>query len=351
MEPRGPERQLWKTQRQIEGAETFPAGITPGKLGPLPTRGRRMIVRRRLSIARAVSAAAVLALALVPQLRAQSAESHSARCGVAEVPSDFGIYLPLPRGDVFCPLIADPKTTRSFATYQRGNESDLATDIAAVGIADQFPFFRAAAGRGDNGIQLGIAGAVFAQFDVGSPSYDLLNADYLIGLPLTFRAGPVSGRVRVYHQSSHLGDELLLRPNPPKRENLSFESVEGLLSIDVFALRLYGGGESFVRRDSSDLPEKLWHGGAELRPRAAVTLGPLAALRLVGAADAKVVRDSVTRTGISVRAGFEVARPNEAELGSRRWSLLAEYYDGPSPYGQFQRHQVRLTGIGMYFTL
>src|SRR6185503_17309890 len=117
--------------------------------------------------------------------------------------------------------------------YQRGNDIDLATDIGAVGLADQFPFFRAAATEAGNGLQLGVAGAIFAQFDLDSASYDLLNADYTIGLPLTFRAGRISGRLRPYHQSSHLGDEFLLRPSPPKRVNLSFEAVEALLSVDV----------------------------------------------------------------------------------------------------------------------
>ena len=310
-----------------------------------------MPAARTLSFSTAATLAVAFSLALATRVSAQGADSYPARCGAAGVSSDLGHYLPLPRGDVFCPLIADPKATRSFASYQRGNETDLATDIAAVGIADQFPFFRAAAAGAGNGIQLGLAGAVFAQFDVGSPSYDLLNADYLIGLPLTFRAGPISGRVRPYHQSSHLGDEFLSRPNPPKRQNLSFESVEGLLSIDIFALRVYGGGESFVRRDPADLPDRLWHGGAELRPRALVDFGPLAVVRLVAAADVKVVNDTATRTGVSVRAGFEIARPREAEVGSRRWSILAEYYTGPSPYGQFHRQQVRLSGIGLHFTL
>jgi hypothetical protein len=280
-----------------------------------------------------------------------SGESYPARCGVGGVASDRGGYIPLPRGDVFCPLIADPKTTRSFVAYQRGDEKDLATHIGAVGIADQFPFFRAGATSAGNGFQLGVAGAVFAQFDLGSASYDLLNADYLIGIPLTFRIANFSGRARVYHQSSHLGDEVLLRTNPPKRENLSFETAELLLSVDVSALRIYGGGESYIRRDPADLPDHLWHGGVELRPRAIANLGSLIASRLVAAADAKVVTDTSTHTGLSVRAGFEFGRPGEAEVGSRRWSILAEYYDGPSPYGQFHRQKVRLTGIGFYFTL
>lgn len=298
----------------------------------------------------AVLAAALIAL-FTPRARAQqSAESYPARCGVGGVASDRGAYIPLPRGDVFCPLIADPKAARSFVAYQRGNQTDLATDIGAVGIADQFPFFRTGATSAGNGVQLGVAGSVFAQFDLGSASYDLLNADYLISVPLTFRVGWFSGRARVYHQSSHLGDEFLLRTNPPKRENLSFESAEALLSVDLSALRVYGGGESFLRRDPADLPSHLWHGGVELRPHMSLDFGSLAVGRFVAAADAKVVNDTTNRTAVSVKAGFEFGRPRESEVAGRRWSLLAEYYDGPSPYGQFHREKVRLTGIGFYFT-
>ena len=293
----------------------------------------------------------VLGLSAQSNARRSSDESFPARCGAGTFATDQREYVPLPRGDVFCPLIADPKALRSFAAYQRGNEKDLATDIAAVGVADQFPFFRAFAGHPGNGLQLGVAGAVFAQFDLGTPSYDLLNADYLISLPLTFRAGPFSGRARVYHQSSHLGDEFLLRTNPPKRENLSFESAEALLSLDLWVLRVYGGGENFFHRDPVQLAERLAHAGAELRPRASINFGPLLVGRFVAGVDAKVVDDTTSRTGISVRAGFEFGRPGDSEAPSRRWSLLAEYYDGPSPYGQFHQEKVRLSGIGFHFSL
>src|SRR5262249_4970017 len=177
-------------------------------------------------------ATALSTLFVVPirAARAQdSTEAYSVRCGAAGPSLERGKYIALPRGEVFCPLIADPKATRSFVAYQRGDEKDLATAIAAVGIADQFPFIRLGASHLGNGVQLGLAGAGFAQFSLDSASYDLLNADYLIGLPLTFRAGAFSGRARVYHQSSHLGDEFLLRPNPPARQNISFESSELLL--------------------------------------------------------------------------------------------------------------------------
>jgi hypothetical protein len=298
----------------------------------------------------------LLALAIVTTsaaLRAQDAPglSYPTHCGAGGPAAERGAYIALPHGDVFCPLIADPKAMRSFVIYQRGKEIDLGEDIAAVGIADQFPFFRAGGATPGNGVQLGVDGAVFAQFDIGTSSYDLLNADYLIGLPLTFRGGGFSGRARVYHQSSHLGDELLLRENPPNRENLSFEAAELLLSVDVSALRVYGGGEYFFHRDPGDLPDHLIHAGIELRPRATVNFGALASGRLVAAGDVKLVDDSTSRTGVSVRAGFEFGRPRDTETPARRWSVLAELYEGPAPYGQFHRRKVRLVGLGFHFTL
>lgn len=310
---------------------------------------QRTITRRRSRVA-LVAAALVFPLVAGAQTPAE-APSYAARCGVGAPASERGGYVPLPRGDVFCPLIADPKALRSFVVYQRGDASDFANDIGAVGIADQFSFFRVGGRRAGDGVQVGVAGAVFAQFDLGAPSYDLLNADYLIGLPITFRRGAFSGRARVYHQSSHLGDEFLLRPNPPTRDNLSFESAELLVSTDAGALRAYGGGEYFFHREPATIPDGLLHGGVELRPRAALGVGTLARARLVAAVDVKAVNDTTWRVGANVRAGFEVGRPREDDASARRWSLLAEYYDGPSPYGQFHRRRVRLRGVGFHFTL
>ena len=310
--------------------------------------------RVRRSLTSALLALVTLPFAGVEAQDEESMNSYPARCGAGVTAAERSAFQPLPRGDVFCPLIADPKSVRSFVSYQRGDAADFAADIAAVGIGDTFGFFRVGGGRTGNGVQVGVAGALFAQFDLSgsssNSSYELLNADYLISLPLTFRFGGFSGRARVYHQSSHLGDEFLLRPNPPLRENLSFESAELLLSADVGALRVYAGGEHFFRREPITLADGLVHGGAELRPRAMARLGNVVSARFVAAADVKTVRDSSWRTGVNARAGFEFGRPREGLLGGRRWSILAEFYDGPSPYGQFHRSQVRLVGVGLHFT-
>jgi len=278
-------------------------------------------------------------------------ESYAARCGAIATIEDGPGYRPLPRGDVFCPLVADPKAIRSFVSYQRGDATDFAKDIIAVGLGDQFAFFRVAGRRPGDGVQLGLSGGIFAQFDATSASIDLLNADYLVGLPLSIRRGAFSARARVYHQSSHLGDEFLLRPEPPERENVSFESADLLISTDIGAIRAYGGGEYFFNREPVEIPDKLVHAGLELRPRASARLGNLALATLIAAVDVKAVNDSSWRLGVSARAGFEIGRPGPGSVQARRWSLLAEFYDGPSPYGKFHQSHIRFTGLGFHFTL
>ena len=297
--------------------------------------------------------AATLVLTAAP-LRAQT--SYPDRCGSGLPRTERAGYTPLPRGDVFCPLVADPKAIRSFVSLldERSGSGAPATStrFASVGIGDLFGLGRWSGNRNGDGVQLSLSGAVFAQFDLGTASYDLLNADYVIGLPLTIRRGKASMRIRVYHQSSHLGDEYLLREPADRRdrENLSFESVDVLVSVDAGALRLYGGGEKLVNREPVDLAATVAHGGVEFRPQTwIVPLGKLGGFRFLAATDVKASDEHDWKPSISARAGLEYDRARGAELPGRRWAVLAEYYEGPSPYGQFFRERVQYVGVGVHF--
>lgn len=299
------------------------------------------------------------ALAALPlQSRAQSLPST--RCGVGIPQAESDGYVPLPQGDVFCPLAADPKAIRSFASFLRARATQVNpstarafdTDVGAVGIGDRIGLGRWNGAHPNDGVQLSLEAGVFAQFDVSASSFDLLNADYVIGLPLTFRRGALSGRARIYHQSSHLGDEFLLRPDDPEqeRENLSFEASELILSVDWGALRLYGGGEYLVNRSPVTLAKVVGHGGVEFRPNVALfSVGPLATVRPIAMADVKVADDQTDRPATSLIAGFDISRRRDTDTTGRRWMLVAHYYTGPSPYGQFYRDDIRYYGVGIAF--
>ncbi len=295
----------------------------------------------------------LVVVAFLATLSTVAGAQENNRCGRRIPSSERQAYVGLPTGDLFCALLADPKAMRSFLSYQRTiGEDDSLFTIGSVGIADQFALARWGGASG-NGVQLSISGAVFAQFDLSSESFDLLNADYIVGIPLTMRANNVSAQFRVYHQSSHLGDEFLLRGDTLVRENLSFESAEAIVSAELGALRVYGGGEYLFNRNPEALQEMVAHGGAELR-RASPLInfgGAVGGVRPIAAIDVKAAEQQDWDPAISARVGLEFERTRGADPPSRRWSLMLEAYDGPSPYGQFFRQKIRYVGLGAHFQL
>src|SRR5262245_35337652 len=150
-------------------------------------------------------------------LFAQSGEAQpiddAPRCGTGVHDAEAKGVVWFPHDQIFCPLIADPKEPNSFVSILRGTFQSLDhptgadTTIGSVGLADSFGLVRLGGPSPGDGVQLDVVGSIFAQFDLGTESNDLINADYIIELPLTFRRGGFSARARIYHQSSHLGDE------------------------------------------------------------------------------------------------------------------------------------------------
>jgi len=295
-----------------------------------------------------------VAFAALPSRSAVVADTMATHqyCGNSIPPDEALGWVALPEGDVFCPLLADPKATHSYVAYVRGTStSPFGTDLASFGIGDRFALVRWGGPRPGSGVQIDLEGSVFGQLDVNTQSHDLINADYVLGLPVTYRWRMISARLRAYHQSSHLGDEFVLRSRIP-RENFAFESGEALLSVDGGPVRVYAGGEYVIHSFPIDLAHWIAHGGIELRQGAsAFRLGSFATMRLVAAADVKSVQYINWEIAYSGVAGFEFSRPHAGGHASRNWSVLGQYYYGPSPYGQFFRSDVTYYGVGLHFAL
>ena len=288
------------------------------------------------------------AVALGASGPALAAEGSELRCGTAIASEEAHRVVWAPEGNVFCPLVADPKAIRSFATYLNGKFPTSAGTISvgSIGIADGFGFFRIGGKRAGDGLQLGVEAAVFAQFQLHTSSHDLLNADYFVSFPLTLRLDGFSARTRIGHQSSHLGDELLTRPESTiRRQNLSFEFIELMLSQEVAFVRVYAGGEYLFDRTPNTLAPALAHVGTELRH------GLAPGVRLVAALDVKLSEQQDWNPAWSVRAGAEFAWSRSEGHRLRVWSFLLEYYEGPSPYGQFFLDSTRYLGAGFHFQL
>lgn len=245
----------------------------------------------------------------------------------------------MPGGDLFGPLIADPRWPHFAIGYQYYiNDPDF-KDIGAVSFGETFTVYRLRAGAGlwEFGIQAG----VFAIFDLDSSSFDLINADYLVALTTAYRLGQFSALGRVSHQSSHLGDEFLLRSTRPARVNLSFENVDLKLSYDFDAIRLYGGG-GYLFNSEPDLQPWSLQAGLEFRsPWPSLESG----WRPIAAVDLQSREENDWDIDVSARAGIQI----DGVLASRSMQFLVEFFHGHSPNGQFFRRKVDYIGVGVHF--
>jgi hypothetical protein len=245
----------------------------------------------------------------------------------------------LPEGDVFRPLLADPKQPRFFVSYNSYDSSVERYAVGSAGYGETFGLYRW--GDRGNGLQLSITGGLFAQFNLDSESHDLVNADYTIGGAATYRRGANSARLRLYHQSSHLGDEYLLRVKP-QRVNLSYESAELIYSREFetgpHMLRGYAGGEYLLRREPAELDQGIVHWGVEYAGKYTV----LKYFRLVGGVDMKSFEEHKWSVDTSVKAGLQLG---ESSPGERRMRFMGQWYKGFDPHGQFYRNRIEYYGF------
>jgi hypothetical protein len=250
--------------------------------------------------------------------------------------------LPFPHGDPFRPLIADPKQPKFYVSalnYKTPNERFMA---GSVGYGETFGVYRRLGEDSDEGLQISISGGLFALFNLDAPSHDLINADYTIGMPISYRKEDFAVRLRLYHQSSHLGDEYLLRAKPD-RVNLSFESLELLFSQDFNKLRGYFGGEALLRKDPADLKPLSFHGGIEYRG----TTRFLDAGQIIAGVDVKSWQENNWYPSKSARLGLEIGKPDPSR---RHATLMLEWYQGYAPHGQFYSERISNYGAGIYIS-
>lgn len=248
----------------------------------------------------------------------------------------------MPPGHLFQPLLADPRWPHFSAAYRYYlGDRDL-KHVAAVSFGETIPLVRGDA-FAESQWEAGIQASVFAVFELDAPSKDLVNADYFASLFGAWRRGPLSALGRVFHQSSHLGDEFLLRTRV-QRVNLSYESVDLKLSYDLpWGVRVYGGGGYLFDQDPVNLKPWSAQGGVEFRSPWTLASGHI---RPVAAVDLQAREENGWNGDVSLRGGvqFESVRVLERNL-----QLMVEYFRGNSSDGQFYKERVEYVGLGAHF--
>ena len=247
-----------------------------------------------------------------------------------------------PKGELFAPLIADHNETRTYVSLLSLDSETVQSWFGDVGVGANFGLYRWPGKQPGDASQLGVFAAVSSLFDMEGTSYPLVNTDYRVGFTYELQRGQFSARTRLFHQSSHLGDELILQGNAPQRVNLSVEVVDLLLAWQWGGWRPYAGGMYIIHRDPDDLKQAGFQVGVDYTGTTPVLFGG----RLVGGVDYRSFEENDWRGGMSVKVGLEYGRPRPERRGIK---VLLEYYDGAAPFGQFYNDVVSYYGLGVQF--
>ena len=255
----------------------------------------------------------------------------------------LGIWLP--QSTVLFPTeIANPRQP-CFSCGLRAHDKIGGSLAGTFIIGAQFPMYRWSNIRGGD-LQLELEGAAFAVFNLRKQSYPMINADYYAGIPLSYAKGPVAYRLRLYHISSHVGDEFLCEHRHFHRKNKSFEALDfsGAYQFCQY-LRFYGTLGSVILSDHEMHMKPLYvEYGFEVRgPRRdfnQLSAQPFLAVHMQNWQDVNFALDT------NYALGYEWGKIHGI---GRKVRAFLEYHQGFSAEGQFSRKRTKYIGVRLTY--
>ena len=241
--------------------------------------------------------------------------------------------------ELFSPLQADP-TELNFG-FSFGFPVGY-HDIANVDAGDYLGLYRVALGQ-DGAVQLNIGGAVNSRFDA-TVDHNLQVIDYYGNVPIDLRLGKFSARSMFYHDSSHLGDDLL-RVEGIEDQNSSWNALREIMSYQLFTpFRVYGGYTWAVSTKPAWSGRQAVQGGAELF----INNSPRAFLHPYWANDFQAWQRSNWDLTWTSQLGFKTG---DDYTRGRGISYYVQFQTGPRYQGQFYPVKETIWGVGLKFSL
>jgi hypothetical protein len=211
---------------------------------------------------------------------------------------------------------------------------------AEAGVGETFSLL--ALRRGDVPITLGFGVEAYARFSLDDPKSSLISTDWVVGIDIGADFGPWRTTLRVYHESSHLGDEYVQRFNA-SRLDWTREVLEAWIRYSTGPWSFIGSG-SWVLIDELglDRPGAMlavdYHGGRF------TLLGepaqPVAAIHFEGMAATDWRINTSARLGIVFPAGAS---------GKPSFGLSLIAHEGLSTQRQFFRSENGYIGMEIRF--
>lgn len=245
----------------------------------------------------------------------------------------------LPDGVIYPSYLAGQKEPRLASVWSHDAHFGWLWDLEA-GARMAILRYGAAGWPRPNGWELDIEGAAFPRLDIDHEQ-DLISADFRVGVPLTYGSGPFQAKLAVYHLSSHLGDEYMLRF--PDNERLNYSRNALVLGGSYYPrndLRLYSEVEWAFYTDGGTKPWEFQFGidYTAVCPAGSHRGAPFVALN-------GHLREEVDYGGsFVVQAGWQWRGPS-----NRLFRVGFQYFTGKSDQYQFFRRNEDKVGIGIWY--
>lgn len=252
----------------------------------------------------------------------------------------------LPKGHLFEPILLDPIEAQTSVSVLPGYWMDgrkYNGSIVPFTFGLRKPVFRWYKSA-ERSSEFSFDVASFTQFEVyhdpvqNKQRRQLMNTDYRLSFLYNVKIRNHSWRFRLYHLSSHLGDDYLFRnqinyylPNP-----VNYELVDVTYNHERNGLRKYLGIGVGLRKPEERKRLSAEAGFFYRKPSQAFA-------RLAGGVDLKVWQQTDFRPGIKAGIGLELGRT------ANNFTFLLESYTGFRPYSVYENEKTRWWGIGLYF--
>lgn len=251
-----------------------------------------------------------------------------------------GAFVPLPAAaqSTGTEGLAHPRRVRSFIGAFDEGRTPIETQLVQMGLRGSL-FLTGGRTRGGTQYRVELDAGVAAEFDMAVSSFDFIAADFLVGVPLALWRGPLEMGLRVYHQSSHLGDDFLTRRDVglDSLNAYDFEAVDVFVGRARGRLQPYAGFEYRFRRTPDWQDPSIVHLGAAFHGRGRT--------RLVGGIHGWWAENGDDELGVQARLGVEIRRRGTGQGESRPVRILLEGSWGPPDAGRFFRSSRRTLGV------
>jgi Protein of unknown function (DUF1207) len=253
-----------------------------------------------------------------------------------------------PKESIRFKILMDPVESQNSVTFSHLSLNDTIKESLYIPTA--IGFYKPLIGwKGDIKSEIGIDVVALSQFGVikveDDPHYsadyqlNLLNIDYKLSLLYTVRKDRTSYRFRLFHLSSHLGDDYLLRYGFD-RNGYWFKNPRNYEQIDFFIFHKnhhfnYFFGTGCVISPDPARERLSFQGGLEL-------YYPISKMNSVYSS---MFITSMQETSFSPSAKMSLGIDIKKDL-----KILIEYYEGNLPYSAFETIHIGYFGVGLYLS-